>query len=738
MHRYLILTFSLLLFSTLHAQSVKGTVFDENGNSLPGAYLFWHTGDAHTHTDNTGRFKLTGPAAGDTLHVSFIGHSSSDFVVSADDTELLIELQSGSLDLREIIIGSSDRPQRIVSGIDLAVNPVNSSQEILRSVPGLFIGQHAGGGKAEQIFLRGFDIDHGTDIAISVDGMPVNMVSHAHGQGYADLHFLIPETIRAVDFAKGPYEADRGNFATAGHVDFQTKDRAGGNFLKVEAGSFGKLRTVAQFDFLSDNKSNAYVIGEYQVTDGPFESTQNFRRSNIFAKYSSLLREADKFTVSASHFTSSWDASGQIPERAVASRLIGRFGAIDDTEGGQTSRSNIIIAYTREIDATTFVKNTLSYSKYDFELFSNFTFFLEDPEFGDQIRQQESRDLIYAQSVVHHNANLWETTVEARIGTGLRSDQTDDSSLANTIDRATVRDYAQRGDVAEDNFHLFADARFEFGKFSLQPGIRADHFRFGYLDRLAAEYTNASVNKTRLSPKLKSTYSLSPTSRLFLNIGTGFHANDSRLASTTRVNGMVPAAYGADLGLEAKLLPRLLVNTSLWYLFLEQEFVYVGDAGIVEPAGRTRRLGADLSLRYQMTDWLYGDLDATYSHARSIDNEAGEDLIPLAPVITFAGGLSVKTERLSGGLRFRFLGDRPATEDYSLTAEGYLIADANIAYALGRLTFSLLLENLSNAEWEEAQFATESRLVDEALPLEEIHFTPGSPRSVAISCKFKF
>ncbi|TXF88404.1 TonB-dependent receptor [Neolewinella aurantiaca] len=738
MHQYIILSLSFFACLPLFGQSVNGVVTDEAGNSLPGAYVFWHAGDAHTHTDNAGRFDLPGVSTGDTLHISFIGHTGRDLIVPENANDLAIVLQSGSLDLREIVVGSSDRPQRIISGIDLAVRPVNSSQEILRSVPGLFIGQHAGGGKAEQIFLRGFDIDHGTDIAISVDGMPVNMVSHAHGQGYADLHFLIPEAIGAVDFEKGLYDANQGNFATAGHVDFQTKDRSGGSFVKLEAGSFGNLRTVAQLDILSGKNHNAYVLGEYKVADGPFESPQNFSRGNLFAKYTGLLRDADKLSVSLSHFSSNWDASGQIPERAVASGLIGRFGAIDDTEGGETSRSNLIVGYTREIDGATFIKNTFSYTRYDFELFSNFTFFLDDPEFGDQIRQQESRDIIYAQSVLHHNTNLGGTTVETRIGAGLRSDRTDDSSLANTINRTTVQNYIQRGDVSEDNFNLFADARFEFGRLSLQPGVRLDHFRFGYRDLLATEYTNASVNKTRVSPKLKTTYRLSPDSRLFLNAGTGFHSNDSRLANTSQISGMTPPAYGVDLGLETKLLPRLIMNTALWYLFLEQEFVYVGDAGIVEPSGRTRRFGADMSLRYQMTDWLFGDLDATYSHARSIDDEEGENLIPLAPRLTLAGGLSVKAQNLTSGLRFRFLGDRPANEDYSLTAEGYLVADANIAYTLGRFTFGVLVENIGNEKWNEAQFATESRLFDEAVPVEEIHFTPGAPRSVLTTLKLSF
>ncbi len=213
----------------------------------------------------------------------------------------------------------------------MQTSPVRSSQEILRKVPGLFIGQHAGGGKAEHIFLRGFDIDHGTDVAISVDGMPVNMVSHAHGQGYADLHFLIPETISKIDFGKGPYYSDIGNFGTAGYVQFKTKDVLESSQLSLEYGAFNTTRTMAMLNVLDTENHSAYLAADYTVSDGPFESSQNFSRNNFFAKYAGNISDKEKLNAIASHFNSTWDASGQIPVRAVKSGLITRFGAIDDT-----------------------------------------------------------------------------------------------------------------------------------------------------------------------------------------------------------------------------------------------------------------------------------------------------------------------------------------------------------------------------------------------------------------------
>jgi outer membrane receptor protein involved in Fe transport len=221
-------------------------------------------------------------------------------------------------------------------------------------VPGLIIGQHAGGGKAEQIFLRGFDIDHGTDININIDGLPVNMVSHAHGQGYADMHFIMPEIIENVTYGKGPYDADRGNFATAGYVSFKTKDNPDHSFFSTEYGSFNTRRTAGLYNLISSQNESAYIASEYLLSDGPFESTQAFNRFNLFAKYTKRLENNDKLSIWASRFTSRWDASGQIPNRAVESGVISRFGAIDDTEGGNTSRSNVVLQYAKYLEQRQF------------------------------------------------------------------------------------------------------------------------------------------------------------------------------------------------------------------------------------------------------------------------------------------------------------------------------------------------------------------------------------------------
>lgn len=294
-----------------------------------------------------------------------------------------------------VVTQNLDQNSNTISAVDIQFRPINTSQDVLKIVPGLFIAQHAGGGKAEQIFLRGFDIDHGTDIELNVDGMPVNMVSHAHGQGYSDLHFVIPETIEQVDFDKGPYYAKQGNFNTAGYANFYQR-RLSESMFKIEGGQFGTFRTVGLFNLLKAQKAedpSLYLATEFFRTDGYFESPQYFNRFNSLLKYHQKLNDTQTLELSFSGFTSSWDASGQIPQRAVDNGTITRFGAIDDTEGGETSRINLNSKLTTELSNGGYFENQVYFSQYNFNLVSNFTFFLNDPVNGDQITQSENRQI---------------------------------------------------------------------------------------------------------------------------------------------------------------------------------------------------------------------------------------------------------------------------------------------------------------------------------------------------------
>ncbi|MFT5257649.1 MAG: hypothetical protein ACI9KF_001281 [Arenicella sp.] len=738
--KLILFIFLVNYFQTI-GQELNGRIVDVFNAPVENAYVFNVTSNAHTHTSLNGCFKVNTSKIGDVIQIGILGFQKQEIKLSkANFKNFVIVLETKVFQLEELVLRKEMNALQTISKINLKANPVNSSQELLRKVPGLIIGQHAGGGKAEQIFLRGFDIDHGTDIALSADDMPINMVSHAHGQGYSDLHFMIPETIQKIDFGKGPYEASQGDFNTAGYVNFSTKNSIQKNLVSLEVGTFNSLRTLGMFNFLENSKNeNAYVAIEHIANDGPFESSQNFNRLNIFGKYNTFLNGKDRVTLTASHFTSSWDASGQIPEREVENGNINRFGAIDDTEGGTTSRTNLNVQLYKTLSEDAVLKTNVFYSKYDFELFSNFTFFLEDPVNGDQIRQFENRDIFGTNAKIISKKEYGDIATKFTKGAGLRYDLINDVALSNTKNRKEIIHRIQLGDVKQTNLYAFFNAEIDLGKFKVSPAVRLDYFKFIYKDALQIEFETLAKSKAIVTPKLNFLYTQNDNLQWFLKAGIGFHSNDTRVVLQQNANNILPKAYGVDFGNIWKPIPKIVLNTAVWYLLSEEEFVYVGDAGIVEPSGASERFGFDFGVTFQFTDWLFLNTDLTYTKARSLENSTGEDYIPLAPDFTMVGGLSVANlGNFSGSLQYRYIDDRPANEDNSIVAEGYLITDLNINYKIKNITIGITIENILDVAWNETQFATESRLQNEPNSVEEIHFTPGTPFFAKASITYQF
>ena len=724
------------------AQTLKGQIVDQFQEPLENVYVVNETSNIHTHTTANGSFVIENTNVYNTILVSILGFEKKSITITQQDLNngITIVLETKVFQLEELVLRKEINALQTIARVDLQLNPVNNSQEILRKVPGLFIGQHAGGGKAEQIFLRGFDIDHGTDVTLSVDGMPINMVSHAHGQGYSDLHFVIPETIKNINFGKGPYYANQGDFNTAGYVNFATKTAINKNTISIGYGDFNSLRTVGMFNLLeSSKKDDAYVAVEYIETDGPFESPQNFNRLNIFAKYNTFLNGTDKVTFTASHFTSTWDASGQIPEREVANGNITRFGAIDDTEGGFTSRSNLNVQLQKTLNDNSIFQANAFYSNYNFELYSNFTFFLENPVDGDQIKQFEDRNIFGMNAKIITEKKYGNIEAKFTKGAGLRFDNITDNELSSTKNRRELLNRIQFGDVQQTNAYAFFNSEFEIGKFKISPAVRLDYFKFLYNDNLSTTYETLSKTAAVVIPKLNFLYTQNNNLQWFLKSGIGFHSNDARVVLQQNADKILPRAYGVDFGNIWKPTKNIVLNTAVWYLFSEEEFVYVGDAGIVEPSGESERFGLDLGLRYQLTDHIYFDTDATITKARSLEAVSGEDYIPLAPKFTMSGGLSFNNlGKFSGGFRYRYLADRAANEDNSIVAEGYFVSDLNINYTMKNITLGFAIENLFDVAWNETQFATESRLQNEANSVEEIHFTPGTPFFAKATLTYQF
>jgi TonB-dependent Receptor Plug Domain/CarboxypepD_reg-like domain len=738
-----------LLVCAVQAQTViSGKVVDKaTRQPLEQAVVTGSATRNHTLTDPRGKFILGNSASTDSLSISFIGYQPLTIKFPAGRQDVLIELERKSADLKEVIITSRSNnltSSAALTRIDLDKQPVRSAQDLLRLVPGLFIAQHQGGGKAEQIFLRGFDADHGTDVNISVDGLPVNLVSQAHGQGYADLHFVIPETVAGYDFGKGPYYADRGDFCTAGYVAYHTVDVLEKSMVKIEAGQFNTVRGVAMIDLLGEKAKNngrsAYIAGEGLYTNGgPYDVPQHFNRFNLFGKFIAPVGANNKLTVSASTLSSGWRAAGEIPNRAQAEGYIkDPFGSIDSSQGGYTTRTNASIILKSALGHDFSLENQVYYSHCYFNLISNFTYFYADPVRGDQFGQHEDRDLYGYKGTLTHQYFTGNASFTSSAGIGIRYDHTHPSWLAHTFGGDSILNDIQLGIVKEANANFYVNETIQTGKWLFNAGIRFDYFNFYYLNTAPVSDTAASIyqgikpgaTKYLLCPKINIQYTVDSRIQLYVKLGKGFHSNDARVVIANQGYKTLPAAYGLDLGLNWKPLPQLYINTALWYLFLQQEFTYGADFGdeSVQPGGKTARAGIDFSARYQINPWLFGNLNVDFAKPRDLDALKGNDYLPLAPGFTSTAGLYYRFKNgLNGGISYRYMHNRPANEDYTLTARGYFITDLTANYTKRRFEISIAIENLFNRSWEEAQFAYTSRLKDEAFPVNEVSNTPGSP-----------
>lgn len=763
--------------------SIQGTVTDATtGEPLPGANVYLQETYQGTATSLDGRYELPGvPAGAYTLVVSLIGFGAAEQAIRLEAGQTLTEdvaLTATSINLGEVLAVAersySAASSKALRAFDLVTRPTRSAQDLLRLTPGLVVAQHAGGGKAEQIFLRGFDADHGTDVHISVDGMPVNMVSHGHGQGYADLHFVIPETIQQIDVHKGPYAAEFGNLATAGAIAMTTRNHLDNNLLRLEAGAYNTVTATAlyQLPLPGTEHQGAYLAGQFYNTDGPVESAQGFQRFNLFGKFHTHLSDNARLSLSAGGFGSAWDASGQIPQRAVDQGLIGRFGSIDDLEGGTTGRQDVNLTYESTTPSGAFQLRGYA-SRYTFKLFSNFTFFLEDPVAGDMIEQTDNREIFGLDG----RYRLTQPWGGATLGGGFRSD---DIAVSLWQSPARVRETALvDADIIERNLYLWGQQEFVFSpRVRLQLGLRGDYFTYDVNDHLDGDSTavlphaSGYAQQAMLSPKASLVVSPTAAVDLFVNAGSGFHTNDARaivigeridnLARLYRRSGLseaernarlaarnydpsqvgeatLPRALGGEVGLRTRFSERWTVAAAAWGLRLEREFVFVGDAGTTELSGATERYGLDLEARFSLTSWLAADADLNLSRGVFVDEPEGANEIPLAPRVTSTGGLTVAhPSGYRGSLRYVHIGDRPANEDGSVTAQGYTVFNLLASYQVRSFQLSVTAENLFDVAWNEAQFDTESLLPGEGAPVSELHFTPGTPRNIRVGVAYLF
>ena len=541
-----------------------------------------------------------------------------------------------------------------VSREDLADRPIQRVAELLESIPGFIATQHSGGGKANQYFLRGFNLDHGTDFAAFHDGVPLNMRTHGHGQGYLDLAFIIPELVGQLDFAKGPYRADTGDFATAGAGRFTTIDRLDRPFVKAEIGTSGFYRAVAAGS--AKLGSGTALLGlETRFDDGPYELKEKLKLVSGFAKWTGPVA-GGTLRASATAYRVTFKSPEQIPQRSVDSGLISRLGSLDNDLGGETTRIGGVLNYSSDT-ASPLTLNAFAHY-YKFRLTSNFTYFLDNPVDGDEFEQQDTRVVAGGRAEKRFNFAVAGLPTEILIGGEARYDFIDPVALFRTASRRILTTVSS-DKVTEGSGALYAEAKVHLTRtIRATLGLRGDAYHFDVESDLAANSGKAAASL--LSPKASLAWAPIKQLELYANYGRGFHSNDARGTSinidpntgsaATPVDPLVSGS-GTEIGLRASPIRGMTLTGTIWQLKLASELLFLGDGGTTEAQGQSKRRGYELSLFYNPAEWLTLDGEYTQSRGRLTDLPSGANRIPGAIETVIAGGFVIKSGRASLGAR---------------------------------------------------------------------------------------
>lgn len=626
-----------------------------------------------------------------------------------------------------------------VGSADLATRPILRRGELLEVVPGLVVTQHSGSGKANQYFLRGFNLDHGTDFAVTIAGMPANARSHAHGQGYADTNFLIPELIHQIDYQKGAFSAANGDFSAAGAAQFTLVSALPRGLAKIELGEDNFARAVVADTFRpatpSDSHSATTVAAEVAYEDGPWVKAEASRRLNVFTRHAWSRPDTD-YSVTAMAYDGRWTSTDQIPLRAVRSGVLNRFGTLDPTDGGESSRASLSAErVSRQPDATTTASAYLVRS--DLDLYSNFTYFLDDPVAGDQFNQREERVIVGGALVREQDARLGDRDLLLTYGLQTRADCIV-LGLHRTADRrrlATIR----ADEVAESSAGLFAEGVLSLRRWlRATAGARGDFYAFDVQGQNPADSGDRTA--AIFSPKLGLVAGPWARTEIFANAGLGFHSNDAR-GVVAAVDSATPLvrARNAELGLRTSRVPGLVSTVSVWILEFDSELVYVGDAGVTEPGDPSRRVGVEFTNHYRAAPWLSFEADLAFTRARYVDVPTDADRIANSLDSVASGGVVLDfASGWFGSLRARYFGPQPLVENNSLTAPSSLTFNARLGRRLGDWELALDVLNLLDRDNYDIAYAYASRLPDEAAPVDDIHFHPAAPRTFHLSATRRF
>lgn len=633
-----------------------------------------------------------------------------------------------------------------VGAPDLRRRPITRVGELLETVPGMILTQHSGTGKSNQMFVRGMNLDHGTDFATRVDGMPVNLVTHAHGQGYTDLNFVVPELIDDIEYSLGTYYAGIGDFGSAGGANIRLRRRLDEPMFIASLGEFGHRRVVAAGSIDVGASGSLIAGGELRRYDGPWVITEDMQKLSGMARYTRESRDSH-LSVLALAYDNGWDSSDQIPLRAVESGDISRFGQIDPSLGGESSRHSLSVSWTRSRGSSS--QRFAAYAiRYSLDLFSNFTYLLDDPSLGDQFRQEDDGRLTYGVDFRHgQQFNALGRTHRLTVGGEFRGDDAD-VTLSRTRDREPTS-IVRSDDVRQWSVGSHAELVSSWtDRFSTTLGLRGDYYSFDVTSDLAANTGRARDGI--VSPKLALAFRASDAAELYLAGGFGFHSNDARgtvtvidPASGDPADPVDPLvrSRGAEFGIRSTPVSGLNTTASLWTLALDSELLFVGDAGTTEAGDASRRVGVTLANFWRLSDTWSADVDVSFTRARLDEVAPGEDRIPGAMENVLAAGISRESpgDGVFGALRLRRFGSYPLIEDNSVRANSNALLNLQLGYRFGEARVTLAVFNLFDEKHSDIQYFYASRLAGEPVGgVEDLHFHPAEPRAFRVQVSWGF
>ncbi|MDP9044921.1 MAG: TonB-dependent receptor [Pseudomonadota bacterium] len=671
-------------------------------------------------------------------------------VAAAGPTQLEPVIVEGNYDNS---VGTSDAAsQGTVTARLIASRPTLRPAEVLEFVPGVIVSQHSGDGKANQYYLRGFNLDHGTDFATFVDGMPVNMPTHAHGQGYSDLNWLIPELVRRMDYRKGPYYADEGDFSSAGAAHIALQDQLPRGIASLTIGAHAYGRALLSKSLALGEGESLLVAVEAAHNDGPWVYPEKFHRLNGVLRYAFGNADA-RSSITAMAYSAGWNSTDQIPQRAVDQGLVGRFGAIDPTDGGQTSRYSLSYQTERRDDRGAWKVDAYAIRS-ALDLYSDFTFNLEklDPRNADQFEQAEHRQVVGAGISRSLKGHVGDAESVTTLGLQVRHDRLDPVGLYATVARQRVST-TQEARVRETSVGAYGENSTQWTPWlRTLVGVRWDNF---HVDVTSSVAQNSGEKTAALaSPKLGLIFGPWAKTEFFVDDGAGFHSNDARgVTETVTPKERLPAAAspalvrskGAEVGMRTEIVPGLQSSLALWQLRLGSELVFSGDAGDTQPSGASKRFGIELNNHYLVNSWLLLDLDVAASHARfdevqgSVPN-LGRHIPGSVDKVVSLGATVNAYGPWFGHFQLRYFGPRPLIEDNSERSKATTLAYLRVGVKINadwRLALDIF--NLFDRQASDIDYYYASRLPGESVGgVNDIHFHPVEPRSLRLTLTANF